>query len=38
LKYHYDGDNLVVEGEFEKKANEAQLKWTIYPSGWVEMA
>ncbi|QKJ28522.1 glycoside hydrolase family 2 [Mucilaginibacter mali] len=38
LKYRYDGDNVIVEGEFEKKANAAQMQWTIYPSGWVELS
>jgi len=37
LVYHYDGDNLIVEATFEKKANEAALKWTIYPSGWIKL-
>lgn len=37
LSNHYDDENLVIEGSFEKKANEALLKWTIYPSGWVQM-
>ncbi|RKR84332.1 beta-galactosidase/beta-glucuronidase [Mucilaginibacter gracilis] len=37
LSYHYDNDSLVVEATFEKKANEAQLKWTIFPSGWVKL-
>jgi hypothetical protein len=38
LKYHYEGENLIIEAEFEKKANAAQLKWTVYPSGWLELA
>ena len=37
LGYRYDGDNLVVEATYEKKATEAMLKWTIFPSGWIEM-
>jgi hypothetical protein len=37
LSYAYDGNNLVVEAAFEKKANQAQLKWTIYPSGWIKL-
>jgi len=38
LNYHYDKNNLVIEAEFEKKTTEAQLRWTVYPSGWLEMA
>lgn len=38
LSYHYDNDNLVIEATFEKKTTEAQLKWTVFPSGWIEMA
>jgi hypothetical protein len=37
LSYHYDGDNLMIEAAFAPKANMAKLKWTIYPSGWVQM-
>jgi hypothetical protein len=38
LSYRYDGDNLVVEATFEKKATEAQLKWTVFPSGLVKLS
>ncbi len=37
LTYRYEGSNLIVEATFEKKANEAALKWTIYPSGWIKL-
>lgn len=37
LTYHYEGDNLVVEGVFPPKKSEPLLKWTIYPSGWVQL-
>lgn len=37
LSYHYEGDNLVVEGVFPPKKSEPLLKWTIYPSGWVQL-
>lgn len=37
LGYHYDGNNLVVDATFEKKANQAGLSWTIYPSGWIKL-
>ncbi|QEM05276.1 glycoside hydrolase family 2 [Mucilaginibacter rubeus] len=37
LNYHYEGDNLVVEAVFPPKKSEPLLKWTIYPSGWVQL-
>jgi hypothetical protein len=37
LSYRYDGDNLIIEATFEKKATEAGLSWTIYPSGWIKL-
>ncbi|WP_121811194.1 glycoside hydrolase family 2 protein [Mucilaginibacter kameinonensis] len=37
LSYHYEGDNLVVEAVFPPKKSEPLLKWTIYPSGWVQL-
>lgn len=37
LSYRYEGDNLVVEAQFPPKRSEPLLKWTIYPSGWVQL-
>src|SRR6185312_5455834 len=37
LSNHYDGDKLIVAAEFGKKTTEQELKWTIYPSGWVQL-
>jgi len=37
LTNHYEADKLVVEAQFGKKTTEQQLKWTIYPSGWVQL-
>lgn len=37
LTYHYEGDNLVVEAVFPPKKSEPLLKWTIYPSGWLQL-
>lgn len=37
LSNHYDGDKLIVEAAFGKKTTEQELKWTIYPSGWVQL-
>ncbi|MBS1520875.1 MAG: glycoside hydrolase family 2 [Bacteroidetes bacterium] len=37
LTNHYEGNKLVVAAEFGKKTTEQELKWTIYPSGWVQL-
>jgi beta-galactosidase/beta-glucuronidase len=37
LTYRYEGDILVVEAVFPPKKSEPLLKWTIYPSGWVQL-
>jgi hypothetical protein len=37
LSNHYDGDKLIIEATFGKKTTEQELKWTIYPSGWVQL-
>ncbi|MFC0512899.1 glycoside hydrolase family 2 protein [Mucilaginibacter angelicae] len=37
LTCHYEGDNLVVEAVFPPKKSEPLMKWTIYPSGWVQL-
>lgn len=37
LTYHYERDDLVVEAVFPPKKSEPLLKWTIYPSGWVQL-
>jgi len=37
LSYQYDGDNLIIEASFEKKANVAGLKWTVFPSGLIKL-
>lgn len=37
LTYRYEGYNLVVEAVFPPKKSEPLLKWTIYPSGWVQL-
>lgn len=37
LTNHYEGDKLVVAAQFGKKTTEQELKWTIYPSGWVQL-
>ena len=37
LSYAYEGDALVIDAAFEKKANLAQIRWTIFPSGLVKL-
>jgi hypothetical protein len=37
LTHRSEGDNIIVEAEFGKKTNMQQLKWTIYPTGWLRM-
>jgi len=37
LTYRYEGHNLIVEAVFPPKKSEPLLKWTIYPSGWVQL-
>lgn len=37
LAHRYEGDKLIVEASFGKKTMEQMLKWTIYPSGWVQL-
>ena len=37
LNYHYEKDNLVIESTFEKQTSYQEVKWTIYPSGWIKL-
>ena len=37
LKYNYETNNLIVEAEFASKDIFNTLKWTIYPSGWIQL-
>lgn len=37
LSHRYEGDNLIIEAQFPPKKTEPMLKWTIYPSGWVQL-
>ncbi|WP_187262114.1 glycoside hydrolase family 2 protein [Pontibacter beigongshangensis] len=32
-----DGNNVVIENEFGDKGQFKMLKWTMYPSGWLQM-
>ncbi len=35
-KYKY-GDQFIIESSFNKKESYNTLKWTIYPSGWIQL-
>jgi hypothetical protein len=35
--YQLEGDNLVLNGTFEKTSNFVELKWTFFPTGWVKL-
>ncbi|HEY6505361.1 MAG TPA: glycoside hydrolase family 2 TIM barrel-domain containing protein [Chitinophagaceae bacterium] len=37
IRQYRQGDNYVVESTYEKKESYNTLKWTIYPSGWVQL-
>ncbi|MEY2902684.1 MAG: hypothetical protein RLY89_1790 [Bacteroidota bacterium] len=37
FNYHFEGKNLVIASQYDKKKSYNTLEWTIYPSGWVKM-
>jgi beta-galactosidase/beta-glucuronidase len=37
FKQYKVGNNLVLESTFNQKESYNTLKWTIYPSGWVQL-
>ncbi len=37
IKHYADGKNLVIESVFDKKDSYNTLKWTVYPSGWLQL-
>ena len=37
LKHYRQGDNYIIESTFDKKESYNTLKWTIYPSGWIQL-
>jgi beta-galactosidase/beta-glucuronidase len=37
IKQYKEGNNLIVESTFNQKESYNTLKWTIYPSGWVQL-
>jgi hypothetical protein len=37
IKQFTEGNNLIIESTFNQKQSYNTLKWTIYPSGWVQL-
>ncbi len=37
IKKYFEGDKFIIESTFDKKESYNTLKWTIYPSGWVQL-
>jgi len=37
IKKYNDGDKFIIESTFDKKESYNTLKWTVYPSGWVQL-
>lgn len=37
IKQYKEGDRYIIESTFDRKENYNTLKWTVYPSGWVQL-
>ena len=37
IKQYWDADKYIIESTYDKKESYNTLKWTIYPSGWVQL-
>jgi Glycosyl hydrolases family 2, TIM barrel domain/Glycosyl hydrolases family 2, sugar binding domain/Glycosyl hydrolases family 2/Beta galactosidase small chain len=37
IKHYREGDRYIIESTYDKKESYNTLKWTIYPSGWVQL-
>lgn len=37
FRQYREGNYIVIESAFDKKESYNTLKWTIYPSGWVQL-
>lgn len=37
ITYRYDSLNLIVESAFDRKKSFNTIRWTIYPSGWIQL-
>ncbi|MBC7947388.1 MAG: glycoside hydrolase family 2 [Chitinophagaceae bacterium] len=37
VKQYREGNNVIIESAFNQKESYNTLRWTIYPSGWVQL-
>jgi len=37
IKQYREGNNFIIESTFNQKESYNTIKWTIYPSGWVQL-
>jgi hypothetical protein len=37
IKKYWEGDKYIIESIYEKKDSYNTLKWTVYPSGWIQL-
>lgn len=37
LKKYREGDRYIIESVYDKKESYNTLKWTVYPSGWIQL-
>ena len=37
IKKHWEGNNYIIESTFDRKESYNTLKWTIWPSGWIQL-
>lgn len=37
IKRRWEGDKYIIESTFDKKESYNTLKWTVYPSGWIQL-
>ncbi|WP_460557887.1 glycoside hydrolase family 2 protein [Ferruginibacter profundus] len=37
IKNYWEGNNYIIESTFDKKQSYNTLRWTIYPSGWIQL-
>jgi hypothetical protein len=37
IKHYKEDDKYIIESTFDKKESYNTLKWTVYPSGWLQL-
>lgn len=37
LKKYWDGNKYIIESTYDKKESYNTIKWTVYPSGWLQL-